>query len=143
MKNESLEKTVIKIDNEIAAMNIAKKYLTNIEEIDQVIKALNNKRQLIANNIYSEDYKSYLECRTVIEEILNNELGKEEQAGLLQMIKENFGRQAPNVSKKNSGLNAWLKELCIEYNWSSSEDTDWDKLVITGFGLYKQNPNRV
>ncbi|MFA6941857.1 MAG: hypothetical protein WCQ54_12910, partial [Clostridiaceae bacterium] len=81
--------------------------------------------------------------RTVIEEILNNELGKEEQAGLLQMIKENFGRQSPNVSKKNSGLNAWLKELCIEYNWSSSEDTDWDKLVITGFGLYKQNPNRV
>lgn len=138
MRNESLERTITKIDNEIAAMNIAKKYLSNIEEINQVIETLNNKRQLIANEIYSEDYKCYSECRIVLEEVLDKELGKEEQVELLQVIKEKFGRQAPNVSKKSSGLNAWLKELNIEYNWINNEEADWDKLVITGFGLYKQ-----
>lgn len=138
MRNEKLEKAIIKIDNEIAAMNIAKKYLSNIEEINEVIETLNNKRQLLANEIYTEDHKCYSECREVIEEMLNKELGEEEQVELLQIIKENFGRQSPNVSKKSSGLNAWLKELNIEYSWINDEETNWDKLVITGFGLYKQ-----
>ncbi len=40
-------------------------------------------------------------------------------------------------AKKSSGLNAWLKELCIEYNWVKNEETDWDILIITGFGLYE------
>jgi len=137
MRYEKLEKTITKIDNEIAAMNIAKKYLPNIEEIDQVRETLNNKRQLIANEIYAEDNKCYLECREVIGKILDKELEKGEQVELLENIKEIFGRQSPNVSKKSSGLNAWLKELNIEYNWISKEETDWDKLVITGFGLYK------
>jgi hypothetical protein len=138
MRNENLERTISKIDNEIAAMNIAKKYLSNTEEINQVKETLNNKKQLLADKIYAEDYKSYSECRMAIEKVLYKELQKDEQAELLQMIKENFGRQAPNVSKKSSGLNAWLKELNIAYNWIKDEETDWDKLVITGFGLYKQ-----
>jgi len=138
MKNEKLEKAIIRIDNEIAAMNIAKKYLSNVEEINEVKETLNNKRQLLANEIYMEDHKSYSECREVIEEMLDKELGKEEQAQLLEIIKEKFGRQAPNVSKKSSGLNAWLKELSIEYSWVSNEESDWDNLIITGFGLYKE-----
>jgi DNA mismatch repair ATPase MutS len=139
MRNEKLEKTITKIDNEIAAMNIAKKYLSNIEEINEVKETLNNKRQLLANEIYAEDHKAYLECREAINEMLNKELEKEDQVELLEIIKEKFGRQAPNVSKKSSGLNAWLKELSIEYTWSTDEGTDWHKLNITGFGLYKQN----
>jgi len=138
MRYEKLEKLIIKIDNEIAAMNIAKKYLSNVEEINEVKETLNNKRQLLANEIYTEDHKSYSECREVIEEKLDKELGKEEQVELLEMIKEKFGRQAPNVSKKSSGLNAWLKELNVEYSWFKNEETDWDTLVITGFGIYKE-----
>lgn len=138
MRNEKLERAISKIDNEIAAMNIAKKYLSNVEEINQVRDTLNNKRQLLANEIYAEDHKSYFECREVIQTMLDKELGKEEQVELLEIIKEKFGRQSPNVSKKSSGLNAWLKELNIEYSWINSEETDWDKLIITGFGLIKQ-----
>ena len=138
MRNESLERTIIKIDNEISSMNIAKKYLSNTEEINQVIETLNKKRQLLANEIYAEDYKSYSECRIIIEEMLDKELDKEEQIELLQTIKESFGRQSPNVSKNSSGLNAWLKELNIEYSWINNEEAEWAKLVITGFGLYKQ-----
>jgi hypothetical protein len=139
MRNEKLEKAINKIDNEIAAMNIAKKYLSNIEEINEVKETLNNRRQLLANDIYAEDHKAYLECREAIDEILDKELEQEDQVELLEIIKEKFGRQAPNVSKKSSGLNAWLKELNIEYTWINDEATDWDKLIITGFGLYKQN----
>lgn len=138
MRNEKLERAIVKIDNEIAAMNIAKKYLTNVEEINEVKETLNNKRQLLANEIYIEDHKAYAECREVIEPLLSSELEKDAQVDLLETIKEIFGRQAPNVSKKSSGLNAWLKELNIEYNWISNEENDWDNLTITGFGLYKQ-----
>ncbi|MDF2881467.1 MAG: hypothetical protein K0R54_2024 [Clostridiaceae bacterium] len=138
MRNEKLEKAITKIDNDIAAMNVAKKYLSNIEEINQVRDTLNSKRQLLANEIYAEDHKCYFQCREVIQGMLDKELGKEEQVELLEMIKETFGRQSPNVSKKSSGLNAWLKELNLEYSWINSEETDWDKLIITGFGLIMQ-----
>ena len=139
MRNEKLEKAIIKIDTEIAALNIAKKYLSNTEEINEVRETLNSKRQLLANEIYLEDHKSYSECHEVIEEMLDKQLGKEEQVELLEIIKEKFGRQAPNVSKKSSGLNAWLKELNLDYTWINNEETDWDTLVITSFGPYKQS----
>jgi DNA replication protein DnaD len=137
MRNAKLERAIIKIDNEIAAMNIAKKYLSNVEEINVVRDTLNKKRQLLADELYTEDKKCYEQCCEVIEEILDKELGQEEQIELLETIKEKFGRQAPNVSKKSSGLNAWLKELCIDYNWIKNEETDWDTLVVTGFSLYE------
>lgn len=137
MRNAKLERVIIKIDNEIAAMNIAKKYLSNLEEINDVQITLNNKRQLLADELYTEDKKCYEECCDIIEEMLDKELGEEDQLDLLQTIKESFGRQAPNVSKKSSGLNAWLKELSIEYNWVKNEEIDWDILVITGFGIYE------
>lgn len=137
MRNAKLERAIIKIDNEIAAMNIAKKYLSNLEEINVVCDTLNKKRQLLADELYVDDKKSYIQCCEIIEAMLDKELGKEAQLELLEMIKEKFGRQAPNVSKKSSGLNAWLKELSIEYNWINNEETDWDTLVIAGFGLYE------
>jgi len=137
MRNAKLERAIVKIDNEIAAMNIAKKYLSNSKEINEVQQTLNNKRQLLADELYAEDKKCYEPCCDVIEEMLDKNISKEEQLELLEMIKQNFGRQSPNVSKKSSGLNAWLKELCIEYTWVKNEETDWDELVITGFGLYE------
>ena len=137
MRNAKLERAIIKIDNEISAMNIAKKYLSNLEEINTVRDTLNNKRQLLADELYTEDKKCYEQCCEVMDEMLDKELEKDDQLELLEIIKEKFGRQAPNVSKKSSGLNAWLKELCIEYNWVSNEETDWDTLIITGFGLYE------
>jgi len=131
------KRAIIKIDNEIAAMNIAKRYLSNLDEIDVVRDTLNKKRQLLADELYTDDKKCYHQCCEAIEEMLDIPLGKEEQLELLDLIKEKFGRQAPNVSKKSSGLNAWLKELCIEYNWTKDEESDWDALIITGFGLYE------
>lgn len=137
MRNAKLERVITKIDNEIAAMNIAKKYLSNLEEIKDVQTTMNNKRQLLADELYAEDKKCYEECCDIIEEMIDKELGEEDQLDLLQTIKESFGRQAPNVSKKSSGLNAWLKELSIEYNWVKNEEIDWDVLIITGFGVYE------
>jgi hypothetical protein len=137
MRNEKLEKSIKRLDTDIAAMNIARKYLSNVEEIDSVRDELNNKRQVLANELYSEDYRCYAECKEAIEEMLNEELGQQEQKELLELIKDIFGRQSPNASKKSSGLNAWLKELNIAHNWVNNEETDWDTLVITGFGLYK------
>ncbi|MDP4177144.1 MAG: hypothetical protein Q8900_02235 [Bacillota bacterium] len=139
MRNESLEKSVTKLNNDIAALTIAKKYLSNVDEINSVKESLNNKKQLLSNELYAEDYKSYSECRDAITELLDTTLEKEEQLKLLEMIKETFGRQYPNVNKKSSGLNVWLKELNLEYNWTHNEETGWYNLVITGFGLYKQS----
>ena len=137
MRNVKLERAIIKIDNDIAAMNIARKYLSNLEEINEVRDSLNNKRQILANELYVDDKKSYIECCEVIRDLLDKELKEDEQVELLELVKDKFGRQAPNVSKKSSGLNAWLKEMGIEYEWITDEETDWDKLVITGFGQYK------
>ena len=137
MRNAKLERAIIRIDNDIAAMNIAKKYLSNLEEINTVRDTLNNKRQLLADELYSEDKKCYEECCDIIEELLDKELGKDDQIELLETIKESFGRQAANPSKMSSGLNAWLKQLCIEYTWIKNEEIDWDTLIITGFGLYE------
>ncbi|MHC1682873.1 MAG: hypothetical protein AB6733_07990 [Clostridiaceae bacterium] len=138
MRNEQLERSINKLDRDIAALNLAKKYLSNKEEIIEVVDSLNNKRQLMADEIYREDHQSYFECRDVILPILDKVLEMDEQVKLLEEIKEKFGRQSPNVSKKSTGLNAWLKELNIEYRWIESEDTEWNKLVISGFGIYKQ-----
>lgn len=137
MRNEKLEKSINRLDNDILSINVAKKYLSNTDEINEVISSLNNKRQLLANEIYSEDHLSYSECSEIIKEMLGKELAQEEQAELLEIIKEKFGRQSPNVSKKSNGLNAWLKELNIEYRWIEDEATGWNKLIITGFGVYK------
>ena len=137
MRNAKLERAIVKIDNEISAMNIAKKYLSNLDEINVVADTLNKKRQILADELYAEDNKCYEKCCDFIEEVLDKELGKEDQLELLETIKQNFGRQSPNVSKKSSGLNAWLKQLCIEYKWVENEETEWDALVITGFGLYE------
>lgn len=72
-----------------------------------------------------------------MEGMIDEKLEKKEQIKLLETIKDKFGRQSPNPSKNSSGLNAWLKELKIEYNWINNEESDWDTLVITGFGLYE------
>lgn len=137
MRNERLEKQINRLDNDIDAMGIAKKYLSNVEEINEVIKELNEKRILLANELYFEDHSSYAQCCIEISEFLDKELGKEEQAELLEAIKDIFGRKSPNVSKKSHGLNAWLKELDIEYHWVEKENADWAGLVITGFGLHE------
>lgn len=137
MRNERLEKSIKKLDRDIAAMNIAKKYLSNVDEINEVRDKLNNERQLLADELYSEDHFSYRECREIIEEMLNEQLEKEDQIKLLETIKDKFGRQSPNPSKNSSGLNAWLKELKIEYTWVSNKETQWDTLIITGFGVYE------
>ena len=137
MRNVKLERAIIKIDNDIAAMNIAKRYLSNLDEINEVRDSLNNKRQILANELYVDDKKSYIECSEAIRELLDKKLEKDEQIELLELIKDKFGRQAPNASKNSNGLNAWLKEMGIEYDWVADEETDWDKLIITGFGQYK------
>jgi len=137
MRNVKLERMIIKIDNDIAALSIAKRYLTNLEEINEVRDTLNNKRQVLANELYVDDKKSYLECCATMIEMLDKELEKDEQVELLELIKDKFGRQAPNASKNSSGLNAWLKEMAVEYDWINDVETGWDKLVITGFAQYK------
>lgn len=137
MRNERLEKQINRPDNDIDAMGIAKKYLSNVEEINEVIKELNEKRILLANELYFEDHSSYAQCCIEISKFLDKEIGKEEQAELLETIKDIFGRKSPNVSKKSHGLNAWLKELDIEYHWVEKENADWAGLVITGFGLHE------
>lgn len=135
MRNEKLEKAIRKVDKEIVALKIAAKYLSNKDEINEVKDTLNKKRQVLADALYQFDNQYYEECCSFIADVLNKELGEEEQRDLLYKIKETFGRQAPNITKKSNGLNAWLKELAIEFEWVENEENDWAMLVITGFGV--------
>lgn len=135
MRNEKLEKAIKKIDKEIVALKVASKYLSNKDEINEVKDTLNKKRQVLADALYQFDNQYYEECCDVIADMLNKELGEEEQRDLLYMIKEKFGRQAPNISKKSNGLNAWLNELAIESKWVENDGSEWAMLVITGFGV--------
>lgn len=135
MRNAKLEKAIKKIDKEIVALKTVSKYLSNKNEINEVKDTLNKKRQGLADALYQFDNQYYEECCDVIADMLNKKLGEEEQRDLLFMIKEKFGRQAPNVSKKSNGLNAWLNELAMEFEWVEDDAEDWAMLVITGFGV--------
>jgi hypothetical protein len=133
MIKDNLEKMINKLDGDIEALRRAKYYLSNKEEINEIIDNLNKERQVYSDEIYFEDGRAYRECLEVILELENKELGKDEQSELLELIKEKHGRKSPNVSKKSYGLNAWLKYLDIECQWIENEDSEWSTLIITGY----------
>lgn len=139
MIEENLEKKINKLDGDIAALRRAKYYLSNKEEINEIIDELNKERQIYSDEIYLEDGRAYRECLEVILELVNKELGKNEQIELLEVIKEHHGRKCPNVSKNSYGLNAWLKYLDIECQWIENENSEWSTLIITGFTPRIQN----
>lgn len=132
MRHVKLEKKIVNIDKDIEAMNRAKKYLSNAEEIEAVKKNLNKERQTLILELYAEDGKSRMQCIKNIEALLGQTLGKEEQVALLDEIKDIFGRRAPEVSKSSNGLNAWLNELGAVCEWTQNEESEWASLVITG-----------
>lgn len=139
MIKENLEKMINKLDGDMEALKRAKYYLSNKEEINEIIDALNKERQVYSDEIYLEDGKAYTECLEVIEELIDKELGRDEQNELLEVIKEKHGRKSPNVSKKSHGLNAWLKFLDIECQWIENEGSEWSTLIITGYTPRTQN----
>lgn len=130
MRNQQLEKKIMKIDRDIEGLNIAKKYLSNPEEIEDVKVGLNRERQLMIFGLYEEDNKSRQECIEMLSELAGQELLKEKQLELLESIKEIFGRRFPDVSKSSNGLNAWLNFIDIECEWIQDENSEWAKLVI-------------
>ena len=123
---ESLEKKINKLDNDIEALRRAKHYLSNKDEINEIMDNLNKERQVHADEIYLVDSMAYTECIDYIRNIMNKELGRDEQTDLLEYIKEIHGRKCPNV------LNAWLKHLDVECEWIQYEDKEWAGLIITG-----------
>lgn len=133
MIQESLEKKINKLDADIEALRRAKYYLSNKEEINEIIDGLNKERQTYSDEIYLGDGTAYVECLDVVLELVNKELGKNEQLELLEVIKELYGRKSPNVSKKSHGLNAWLKHLDVDCKWIENADSEWSTLIITGF----------
>jgi hypothetical protein len=130
MRNLQLEKSVKKLDKEIEALKISKKYLSNHDEIEEVREFLNRERQALADELYLEDAKSYIEARDLVSELLGKNLGKDEQKKLLEDIKEIYGRQLTNASKDSSGLSAWLKKIEVNYTWIENDVVDWSTLVI-------------
>ena len=69
MRNQQLEKKIMKIDRDIEGLNIAKKYLSNPEEIEDVKVGLNRERQLMIFGLYEEDNKSRQECIEMLSEL--------------------------------------------------------------------------
>ena len=130
MRNQQLEKKIMKIDRDIEGLNIAKKYLSNPEEIEDVKVGLNRERQLMIFGLYEEDNKSRQECIEMLSELAGQELRKEKQLEILENIKEIFGRRFPDVSKNSNGLNAWLNFIDMECEWIQDENSEWAKLII-------------
>ncbi|MDS0524321.1 hypothetical protein NNC19_01435 [Clostridium sp. SHJSY1] len=130
MRNLQLEKSVKKLDREIEALKIAKKYLSNHAEIEEVREFLNRERQALADELYFEDAKSNIEVKNLVSELIGKNLEKEEQKKLLEEIKEIYGRQLPNASKESTGLNAWLNKIEVKFKWIENDDSDWSTLVI-------------
>ena len=136
MKFEKLEKTINKLDADIEALRRVKHYLSNIDEINEISDLLNKERQVYSDELYLDDRAAYDKCCENIRDLLDQKLEKTEQIQLLEFIKEAHGRKSPNVSKKSHGINAWLKFLDIECEWSEDLATDWSTLIITGFGAH-------
>lgn len=137
MRHYNLEKKVSKMDRDLEALAIAKKYLSNKDEINEVMDYLNQDRQVYADELYYEDAKSYIKCCELIRPLLDKELDEKDQQELLENIKEIYGRRAANVTKKTFGLNAWLKHMDIECEWIVNENNNWSTLIIREFGLHE------
>lgn len=135
MRNIKLEKAIKKLDKEIEALKLAKKYLSNKDEIEEIREVLNGERQVLSDELYYEDNKCYEEACDLIRDLFDTEMGREEQKDLLEEIKEIYGRQCPNPSKESSGLNAWLKFMDVEYEWKEKPNSEWAILVINALGL--------
>ncbi|MEF9950985.1 MAG: hypothetical protein RR840_00625 [Clostridium sp.] len=135
MRFSGIEKAIVKIDKDISALKIAKKYLSNKEEIDEVQFDLNKKRQDLVQELYSEDSLSYIQCVDMLDDMMGKSLNKEEQKEVLGTIKECFGRECAEASKSGNGLNAWLKKLNIDYEWEEN-NTEWPNLVMKDFGVF-------
>lgn len=135
MRNLKLEKLIKKLDKEIEALSIAKKHLSNIDEIEEVQELLNKERQVYADEIYLEDQKSYEEVKEYMIDMVGRDILKDEQVEILNKIKEVYGRLSPNVSKESNGLNAWLKFMNVECSWAENPNSEWAILKITDFKL--------
>lgn len=131
MRNQQLEKKIIKIDKDIEGLNIAKKFLSNPEEIEDVKVGLNRERQLMIFSLYGDDNKSRIEAVEILETLVGQDLLKDQQLELLEKIKVVFGRRFPDVSKNSNGLNAWMNFLDVKCTWTQEEGSEWAKLVIT------------
>lgn len=129
----------MKIDKDIQALTVAKRYLSNVDEIEDIKTTLNKERQQYVEELYSEDTASRYGCVEIIEPLLNKELSHQEQLSLLEDIKEIFGRRFPEVSKESHGLNAWLKALNVTCEWTQNNDSDWATLVMTAIIPKKAN----
>ncbi len=130
MRNLKLEKSIKKIDRDMEALKIAKKYLSNHDEIEQIRKELNEERQTLATELYSEDDGNHVEAMVVLAELIGKKLNADEQKELLADIKDIYGRNLPNPSKESSGLNAWLKFIDVDCTWIEDPKTGWAELVI-------------
>lgn len=130
MRNHQLEKKIIKIDKDIEGLNIAKRYLSNPEEIEDVKVGLNRERQLMIFGLYEDDGKSLVACIDLVSNLIGQELLKEQQLELLENIKDIYGRKFPNVSKASNGLNAWLNFIDVTCEWIQDENSEWAKLII-------------
>lgn len=133
MKFEKLEKTINKLDKDIEALRRSKNYLSNLDEINEIIEVLNQERQVYANELYIDDSIVYYDCIEKIKTLIDKQLEKDEQIELLEYFKEKHGRKSPNVSKESHGLNAWLKFLNVQCEWIAVPERDWAYLVITGY----------
>lgn len=133
MRNIKLEKSIKKLDKEIEALKIVTKYLSNLDEIEEVRELLNRERQILADEIYIEDHKVTLELKEELKYLVGKDLNREEQIELLTKIKESYGRTSPNVSKESNGLNAWLKFMGVLCSWEENETSEWATLKIEGF----------
>ena len=131
MRYQKLEKDINRIDKDIQGLTLAKKYLSNTDEIETIKTQLNKERQKLVEEIYSEDTASRHLCAEMIEPLLNKELNQQEQVKLLEDIKEIYGRKCPEVSKESHGLNAWLKAVNATYEWKQVEGSEWTTLVIS------------
>lgn len=130
MRYYDLEKKVSKLDRDIEALRLAKKHLSNKDEINEVMDYLNQERQVYADELYFEDAKSYIQCCEFIRPLIDQELNEKEQNDLLERIKKVFGRRSVNVTKKTFGLNAWLKFMDIDVQWLNKEGENWSTLII-------------
>lgn len=138
MRYYDLEKKVARLDRDIEALRLAKKHLSNKDEINEVMDYLNQERQVFADELYFEDAKSYIQCCEIIRPLIDVELDEKEQNELLEKIKQIHGRRSANVTKKTFGLNAWLKFMDIDAQWLDKEDENWSTLIIKEICIREQ-----
>lgn len=123
---------VEEINEEIKALKTVKDLVKNKKEILFLINEREKEKEELIKVLTKDDEVTKRVLRLFVKICyLNKPLKKDEQYKLIQIIRDNFGRNKVDLDSERCGLRTWLRFLDFEtLYYKESKDDSWATLII-------------